>query len=189
MKLRWKYFIVLLVASLTPMLAVTFISQNASKKLAGTLSEQTQKELMETVRREIVSATENYALITRRSKSSVEFALAALVRETGIVQNLPEPVPEPVYFDTDFEDPSQAPDDLVSSQMHAEILEDGRLVPKQVSYRHPNFLLAPDTQRSAMDDTIARLTRLKPALAGIYAEMAEAILWIYASTEVKPSHW
>jgi sigma-B regulation protein RsbU (phosphoserine phosphatase) len=51
MKLRWKYFLVLLVASLTPMLAVTLISQNASKKLARSISAQTQTVLMDTVRR------------------------------------------------------------------------------------------------------------------------------------------
>jgi sigma-B regulation protein RsbU (phosphoserine phosphatase) len=183
MKLRWKYFLVLLVASLTPMLAVTFISQNASKKLAGTLSAQTQAELMETVRREIVSATENYALITRRSKSSMEFALAALVRETGIVQGLPKPDPGQVYLAADFDNPDRSPEDLVSSELHSKILADGRLAPKPVSYRHPNFLLAPGVRRSAVSDEIARLTRLTPALAGIFEEMAEAILWIYASTE------
>ena len=74
MKLRWKYFIVLLAASLVPMLAVTAISQQASKSLGKSISAKTQTALMETVRREIVSATENYALITRRAKSSYEFA-------------------------------------------------------------------------------------------------------------------
>jgi sigma-B regulation protein RsbU (phosphoserine phosphatase) len=183
MKLRWKYFIVLLVASLTPMLAVTFTSQNASKKLSETLSAQTQAELMETVRREILSATENYALITRRSKSSMEFALAALVREVGILQSLPEPEPVPVYFAADFEDPTRAPEDLVPSDLHAKILADGHLVPKAVSLAHPNFLLAPGVDRATESDKIARLARLTPALAGIFEEMEEAILWLYASTE------
>ena len=74
MKLRWKYFIVLLVASLVPMIAVTIISQKASKELGESISAQTQQALTQTVRREIVSATENYAMITRRAKSSFEFA-------------------------------------------------------------------------------------------------------------------
>jgi sigma-B regulation protein RsbU (phosphoserine phosphatase) len=183
MKLRWKYFIVLLVASLAPMLAVTVISQNASKKLAAALSAQTQTELMETVRREIVSATENYALITRRSKSSMEFALAALVREAGIVHSLPVPDPGEVYFAADFEDPGRAPQDLVPSELHSKILADGRLAPKPVSYRHPNFLLAPGVAPAAAQDEIARLSRLTPALVGIFEEMEGAILWLYASSE------
>ena len=97
MKLRWKYFIVLLVASLVPMVAVTAISQKASRELGESISAQTQQALTETVRREIVSATENYAMITRRSKPSFEFALHALVREAGLILNLPVPDTPMVY--------------------------------------------------------------------------------------------
>jgi phosphoserine phosphatase RsbU/P len=185
MKLRWKYFIVLLVASLTPMLIVTLISQNASKKLGRSISAQTRTVLMETVRREIVSATENYAMITRRSKSTIEFALAALIREASIGKNLPVPEPQKVYFASDFENPATAPQDLTPSALHSKILADGRLEPKPVSYAHPSFLLAPGvehTQRAVSDD-IARLTRLTPGLMGITKEVEGAILWIYASTE------
>ena len=119
MKLRWKYFIVLLVASLVPMIAVTVISQKASKNLGKSISAQTQKALMETVRRDIVSATENYAIITRRAKSSFEFALHALIREAGIILNLPLPDEQTeIYFAEDFEDSKTAPEDLARSSIH-----------------------------------------------------------------------
>lgn len=183
MKLRWKYFIVLLLASLTPMLAVTLISQNASKKLGESISSQTQEVLMETVRREIVSATENYAIITSRSKSALEFALAALVREASITQSLPVPEATKVYFSTDFENPAMAPEDLAPSSVHMQIMQDGGLQPKQVSHKHPNFLIAPGVDPSAASDDILRLTRLTPALAAIAKEMKGTLLWLYASTE------
>jgi phosphoserine phosphatase RsbU/P len=183
MKLRWKFFFILLVASLTPMMVVTFINQKASKKLSRTILAQTQSELMETVRREIISATENYALITRRSKSSIEFALAALIREAGLTQTRPAPDPSKVYFASDFENPGTAPADLTRSSLHAQILTDGRQVPKPVSYAHPNFILAPGVNPGAVGEEIARLKLLSPALAAIASEMEDALLWLYACTE------
>jgi sigma-B regulation protein RsbU (phosphoserine phosphatase) len=183
MKLRWKYFIVLLVASLVPMVAVTLISQQASKKLGRSISAKTQKALMETVRREIVSATENYAMITRRAKSSYEFALHALTREAGIILTLPVPELTKKYFAKDFEDPKTAPEDLAPSLVHMKILKDGHLLPKLISYNHPNFLVAPGVNRTDVRDDIARFTRLSPALKGIAGEMDDSLFWIYVSSE------
>ena len=183
MKLRWKYFIVLLVASLVPMIAVTAISQKASKKLSRSISAQTKEVLMETVRREIVSATENYALITRRAKSTLEFALQALVQETAITLNLPLPESAEFYFAKEFEDAQTAPADLSPSNIHMQILEDGCLLPKQVSYAHPNFLTAPGVQPAAVAADIARLTGLTPVMKKIACELGDSLFWIYASLE------
>ena len=183
MKLRWKYFIVLLVASLVPMVAVTVISQHASKNLGRSISAHTQKALMETVRREIVSATENYAMITRRAKSAYEFALHALIREAGIIRSLPIPELTKIYFAEDFEDSETAPEDLAPSSVHMKILKDGRLLPKLISYNHPNYLVAPGVNRAGVRDDIARFTRLSPALKGIAGEMEDSLFWIYVSSE------
>ena len=139
---------------------------------------------METVRREIVSATENYALITRRAKSSFEFALHALIREAGIILSLPLPDEQTeIYFAEDFEDSKTAPEDLAPSSIHMKILEDGSLLPKQISYNHPNFLTAPGVNRSDVRDVIARFTRLSPGLKGIANEMDESLFWVYVSSE------
>ena len=43
MKLKWKFFIVLLVTSLVPMAGVTFFSNRASKELGKSISAQTNK--------------------------------------------------------------------------------------------------------------------------------------------------
>ncbi len=183
MKLRWKYFIVLLVASLVPMLVVTAISQKASKELSESISVQTQQALTESARREIVSATENYAMITRRAKSSYEFALHALVQEAGLILNLPLPEPTKVYFAQDFDDSETAPPDLAPSLVHVKILEDGRSLPKLVSYDHPNFLVASGVNSEDVRDDAVRFTRLSPALKGIADELGEGLFWIYVSSE------
>ena len=71
MKLRWKHFLVLVAASLVPLLAVTWVTQNASRRLGETISERAQNDLTETISQEMVRATRSYAdfLI-----ESIEFA-------------------------------------------------------------------------------------------------------------------
>jgi sigma-B regulation protein RsbU (phosphoserine phosphatase) len=61
MKLRWKHFLILVAASLVPLLAVTWITQNASRRLGETISERAQNTLTDTVRQEMVRATRSYA--------------------------------------------------------------------------------------------------------------------------------
>jgi sigma-B regulation protein RsbU (phosphoserine phosphatase) len=183
MKLRWKYCILLLVASLLPMTVVTVISQNASKKLSTSISAKTQKVLIETVRSELVFATENYAMITRRAKSSLEFALHALRKEAVTVLYQPLPRPGKIYFAKDFEDPATAPKDLAPSKVHMKILKDGGLLPKMISYKHPNFLVAPGVDPGDVQADIERLTRLAPALIGITNEFGDSLFWIYTSLE------
>ena len=62
MKLKWKFFIVLLLSSLVPLAVVSLISYETSKKLGESISSQTSQALSDTVEREIVSATETYAM-------------------------------------------------------------------------------------------------------------------------------
>ena len=93
MKLRWKYFLTLLAVSLIPMAIVTTISQNASKNLGNSISTEVNNTLVDSVKAEIVAAVENYAMITMRAKSSIEFALRFLVREAASAIALPPLLP------------------------------------------------------------------------------------------------
>ncbi|MFC1533745.1 SpoIIE family protein phosphatase [Thermodesulfobacteriota bacterium] len=183
MKLRWKYFIFLLLASLIPLVTVTWFSHKAFRKLGVSISAQAQKTLTETVREEMVYATENYASITRRAKSSMEFALMVLVKEAEQTLTLPPPTSPKIYFANDFEDSATAPKDLASSSSHMKLLENGSLLPKLISHLHPNFLLAPGVDRTDVWTNIAKFTRLLPTLKSIAREFGEQLFWIYASSE------
>jgi sigma-B regulation protein RsbU (phosphoserine phosphatase) len=183
MKLRWKYFIVLLVASLFPMATVTIISQKASGKLGKSISAQARKTLTETVSREMVFATENYARITHRAKSSLEFALLVLAKEAERALILPSPIPPKIYFADDFDDSKTAPKDMAPSLTHMKLSKDGKRSPKPVSYHHPNFLVAPGVARKDVRTDIARFTRLMPTLKNIAREYGDDLFWIYASLE------
>jgi len=183
MKLRWKYFIILLVVSLIPMAIVTGISQKATKKLGESLSVETYNSLVQSVRREIVSATENYAMITLRAKSTLELALQVLIRESAIALALPVPEPTKIYFAEDFDTSNTAPEDIGLSSIHMKVLEDGHLTPKSISYNHPNFLLAPGVDRTEVNEDIMKFTRLIPALKSIAGVLEGSFFWIYASLE------
>lgn len=183
MKLRWKYFIGLLVTSLVPLAVVTLFSHNASNKLGRTISEKTQNALLETVRRDVVAATENYAIITRRAKSSLEFALQFLIREADAALDRAPPKPGKIYFARDFDNYQSAPEDLAPSSIHLKILKAGPLVAKMVSYRHPNFLVAPGVRMADVNKDILKFTRLSPVLKRIAAELGDGLFWIYASLE------
>ena len=183
MKLKWKFFIVLLVASLVPMAAVTFFSHKASNELGESISAQTKQTLTETVRREIVSATENYAIITGRAKSSLELALRLLISEAEKVLVRPLPKPGAIYFAEDFGNPLSAPEDLAASPFHMRIMEDGTLAPKFISNNHPNFFVPSSVDRADIRDDIIRFTGLSPALKGLAGQVDNMIFWIYASLE------
>ncbi|MDC3237357.1 SpoIIE family protein phosphatase [bacterium] len=183
MKLRWKYFIILLVVSLIPMAIVTGISQKATKKLGKSLSTEIYNTLVQSARKEIVSATENYALITLRAKSTLELALQVLIRESAIALALTPPEPTKIYFAKDFETSNTAPEDIGLSSVHMKVLEDGHLTPKSISYSHPNFLVAPGVDRTEVNEDIKKFTRLIPALKGIAGVLEGSLFWIYASLE------
>ena len=179
MKLRWKFFIVLLIASLVPMAVVTLFSQKASRQLAKSISSQTQQTLSEEVRREIISATANYAMITGGAKISLEFALQLLVLEAENALSLPLPQPGMTYFAEDFENLATAPDDLAPSPIHMKILEDGKLAPKQISRNYPSFFVPSTVDRADVRDDIARFTRLSAKLKSITGELDQQLFWIY----------
>ena len=183
MKLKWKFFIVLLVASLVPVAVVSFLSYKSSKSLGESISTQTTQALSETVRREIVFATDNYAMITGGSKLSFELALHLLITEAEKLLAEPLPPTGSIYFAEDFDNPAAAPEDLAPSKDHLKISDDGQLVPKNISRSHPNFFIPSTVDRSAIGDDIARLSGLSPALKGITGAFGDSLFWIYASLE------
>jgi sigma-B regulation protein RsbU (phosphoserine phosphatase) len=183
MKLRWKYFMVFIMVSLIPLVTVTWITHGASMKMGETISDQAREALMETVRKEMVFAAENYAKITDRSKSAVEFALMVLVKEAERALILFPPIPPKIYFADDFEDSETAPKDLAPSSFHKILSKNGQLSAKPVSYKHANFLVAPGATRQSVRDDIDRFSRLIPALKNIGRELGSSLFWIYASLE------
>ena len=105
MKLRWKHFLVLLAASLVPLLAVTWITQNASRRLGKTISERAQNTLTDTVRQEMVRATRSYATLSLLGEFACEQSIQRLAAQAELALALPPPPDTRLYYVADFDDP------------------------------------------------------------------------------------
>ncbi len=183
MKLRWKYFLVLVTASLVPLLTVTWISQNASRRLGITISEKAQNNLTETISQEMVSATRSYANLINLGGFASEQVLQRLAARAELALALPPPPETRIYYAADFDDPRSAPGDMAPSKNHP-IRANGDVVSyKQISRQHPNFLLAPGSKKAETAVDIARFTRLSATLKSIGHQYQGGLYWIYASLE------
>ncbi len=183
MKLRWKYFLVLVAASLVPLLTVTWISQNASQRLGKTISGRAQNTLTDTVKQEMVRATRSYAAFSLLGGLATEFALKVLAAQAELALALPPPSPTRIYYAADFDDPRSAPKDMTPSTNHPIRSKGGVESYKRISRKHPNFLLAPGTMKEDVASDIARFTRLSFTLRSLNQQYGEGLHWVYASLE------
>jgi len=183
MKLRWKHFLVLVTASLVPLLTVTWISQNASQRLGKTISGRATDTLTDTVKQEMVRATRSYAASSFRRGVTTKLALQVLAAEAELALVLPPPSLTRIFYAADFDDPLSAPKDMAPSANHPIRSEDGVKTYKPISHKHPNFLLAPGTIKEDVAKDIARYTRLNPTLRSLKQHYGEGLIWLYACLE------
>jgi sigma-B regulation protein RsbU (phosphoserine phosphatase) len=183
MKLRWKHFLVLLAASLVPLLAVTWITQNASRRLGKTISERARTALTDTVRQEMVRATRSYATLSLLGGFASEQAVQKLAAQAELALALPPPSPTKIFYAADFDNPRLAPKDMAPSTNHPIQFEGSVVYHKNISREHPNFLLAPGTMKGNVAQDIARFTRLSSALKSLGNDYEEGLIWVYASLE------
>jgi len=183
MKLRWKYFLVLVAASLVPLLTVTWISQNAFRRLGETISERAQNDLTEMISQEMVRATRNYSDIINMGGFAAEQVLRRLAARAELALTLPPPPNIRIYYAADFDDPRSAPKDMAPSENHQIRTIDGVVAHKQISRQHPNFLLAPGARTADAAPDIAKFTRLSSTLKSISHQYQDGMYWIYASLE------
>jgi len=181
MKLRWKHFLVLVAASLVPLLTVTWITQNASRRLGKAISGKAQNTLKDTISQEMVRATHSYANLIDSGGFATEQSLKMLVAQAELALALPPPPPTTLYFAADFDDPRSAPNDMAQSTNYPIRSEDSIVSHKRISREHPNFLLAPGTTREKVAGDIARLTRLSTTLKDLSRQYGDGLLWAYAS--------
>ncbi len=183
MKLRWKHFLVLLAASLVPLLAVTWITQNASRRLGKTISLKAQNTLTDTVRQEMVMAARSNSMISSLGGFASEQCIQRLAARAELALALPPPPETRRYYAADFDDPQSAPQDMALSENHPIQFKGGVVSYKHISREYPNFLLAPGTKKADVAKDIARLTRLSATLKRLGHEYSDGLIWVYASLE------
>jgi sigma-B regulation protein RsbU (phosphoserine phosphatase) len=183
MKLRWKHFLVLVTASLVPLLAVTWITQNASRRLGKTISEKAENTLTDSVRQEMVRETRSYAAFSHLGGVTTHLALRLLAAKAELALALPPPSLTKIFYAADFDDPRKAPKDLALSKNHPIQFKGSVVSYRPISREHPNFLLAPGTIKEDVASDIARFTRLSPALRSLNQGYGEGLIWAYVSLE------
>jgi sigma-B regulation protein RsbU (phosphoserine phosphatase) len=118
LKLRWKFFIILLVFSLTPLIVVTVVSQRGTQLLGKTISEDARMRLTHIVGMELRQTAENSAKVLQRTKDAMAFYLQVLIGEAELAFSKMTAESPKIYFAADFEDPRTAPGDFLPIQRY-----------------------------------------------------------------------
>ena len=117
LKLRWKFFIILLVFSLTPLIVVIVVSQRGTLHLGKTISEDARVRLTHIIGMELRQTAENSAKVLQRTKDAMAFYLQVLAGEAELAFSKMSAAESPkIYFAADFDDPRTAPEDFLPIQ-------------------------------------------------------------------------
>src|SRR5512139_202915 len=109
MKLRWKFFVILLLFSLIPLGIVTVVSQRGTSRMGAVISADVQQNVTRLASGILKRTAENSAAILELSKKSFELALSGLALEASAVFAEDPPGRVKVYVASDFDDPATAP--------------------------------------------------------------------------------
>ena len=183
MKLRWKFFIILLVFSLLPILAIHGLYHHGIKKLGKTIFGKTQATLTEIACESLQRTAENASKILLLSKKNLEATVGVISYEAERVLAQNRPLPESIYFADDFDHDDTAPPDFFPSKRYWRKDADGQIVPASVSFSHPVVLLGPDVPLMTAQTDIARLLGLTASFRQFQLEFSNTIYWVYVSLE------
>ena len=183
MKLRWKFFFILMGFSLVPLGIVTIVSQRATSRLGAVISADVQQNFTRLASGILKQAAENSAAILELSKKSFELALFGLALEADSVFAEEPPGRVNVYFATDFDNPATAPPDAGPRSGYLKKSAAERWVNDVVSFEHPSVLLAPGVSPYEAADDVARLSLLTDTFGEISAKLGPALHWVYVSSE------
>jgi sigma-B regulation protein RsbU (phosphoserine phosphatase) len=183
MKLRAKFFFILLVFSLVPLGAVALISNRAMNRMEAVISADVHRNLSRLANGMLQINAENSALILARSKQAVELALTTLAYEAEAVLADEPPARVKAYFAGDFDEPDTAPPDLGPRTDYPKKTADSGRGSDYVSFQHPVVLLAPGAFAPEIADDIDRLLLLTDVFAEIFAKTAPLLHWVYVSLE------
>ncbi|HUL12623.1 MAG TPA: hypothetical protein VLU73_10700, partial [Methylococcaceae bacterium] len=183
MKLRWKFFFILLVFGLVPLGVVTVASQRGIRWIGTVIAADVQQNSARLANSILKRTAENSATLLELNKKSFELALSRLVFEADAVLTEKPQGRRKVYPAADFDDPVATPRDAGLRPGYIKKLADGRSVNEVVSFEHPSVLFAPGVSPSKVVDDVDRLSLLTDTFAEIFAKLGHALHWIYVSSE------
>ncbi len=183
MKLRWKFFVILFVFSLIPLLIVTLISQRGTRRLGRIISADLRQNLTNLTSEALLQAADNSSKTLLQTMNALESSLMILALEAERAFMEDPPAAPEIYYAPEFDNPTLSPSDLAPYRRYRKKSKAGTLLPIFVSFDHPVFLLAPGIAEKSVKSNITRLTRIVPALKRLSGKLGEMVFWTYLSTE------
>ena len=168
MRIRVKFFLVLLAFSLIPLLIITISSRQSITRLGADLSRGARTHLTATISRDLIKSARVTANAISHDVASLQLSLHYLASTATHALAAPDMPPEgPVYTSEDFKKPATAPPDLQMSWRYARVTAGGVLMPSAISTHHP-VVVVPARQNDALRSPILRLQKLTPIFHDIY---------------------
>jgi sigma-B regulation protein RsbU (phosphoserine phosphatase) len=178
-KLRWKFFVILLIFSLTPLIVVTVVSQRGTLLLGKTISEDARFRLTHIVGMELRQTAENSAKVLQRTKDAMAFYLQVLAGEAELAFSKMTAESPKIYFAAEFDDPRTAPEDFLPIQRYRIKTHDGEFLDNPVSFNHPVFMLAPGVEQEGVAREIASLSQMIPTFRKLSSEFGNTLHWAH----------
>jgi len=168
MSIRIKFFLVLLVFSLIPLLTITTSSRHSINRLGDDLAGDVRTHLTEAISRDLTKSAQVSANAISNEVANLQLSLHYLAATvTQILDSSDRPPQGSVYTPESFKNPSTAPPDLAMSWRYTRITDGGVLMPSAVSTGHPVVVLPPD-RHSTLWPQAQRLQNLTPVFRDIY---------------------
>ncbi len=184
MRLRWKFFLVLLAFSLVPLVALTGFTRGNVIRLGRAIADEGREILTGIIKNELRQTAEDYALVLRRSKSAMDFSVTVLASEAeravaGAGARAADPTP--VYRAPDVAAARNAPPDMADDAAYAKRLADGGSERLPISRDAPVIYRPPGARGKNGEDV--RLASLGPTFSLLRAELGDLLLFASVTLE------
>ncbi len=184
MRIQAKLFLLLVVIAVLPLAALSWRSQVATQRLGMAIADQGRVAVSSQAEEQLRQAVYLGNTILFQEQRLIELTLKLQATEVErLLQRQGSGNSEPVYFSSDFDDPSQWPPGTAPSQEHRQRVEDGTAQPLDVSLDHQSFFIPQGVDRSDIASSLLRLSPLTTAYQDLEEENEALIFWQYTTLE------
>lgn len=186
MRLRWKFFYVLLCFSLVPLLALDIFNHKHMEKLGRGIGNGINSGILEIIGYDLVQTAQYYADLLASEKNVFHFAAVLLAKESEMAlagEPSGQTDPGDLFFAQDFDAPPPTPPDTSRPSGYAIKNSAGPDARRPVNFGSPVFYLAPGANRDAALRDAARIAPTARMLKGMFKELGPALLWANVSLE------
>ena len=181
--IRTKLLFILLAFSLLPLLLLTVISQQGTRRLGKTISQDAFSNMTEITSRALEQTAAISAKTLLESKNALEYALLVLAEQAEQALTAPHQKPHKIYMARHYQTPASAPPDLVISSAYLKKTTADGVDYHPISFNHPVFITAPGITEQDAAGAISRLAHLTDTFKTLSMKFGEKLHWASVSLE------